>query len=94
MQRFIHMVSPDELLADGAEGGLAEEDGAELMVLDLVDLGLLDGPSAPGQGGQPVLRDDPHRRLTRDWRNPFKPSVSYTTIYLLYIYSDINNVYI
>ena len=64
MQRFIHIASPDELLADGAEGGLAEEDGAELVVLDEVDLGLLDGPPALGQGGQPVLRDDPHRRLT------------------------------
>ena len=64
MQRFIHIASPDELLADGAEGGLAEEDGAELVVLDEVDLGLLDGPPAPGQVGQPVLRDDPHRRLT------------------------------
>ena len=64
MQRFIHIASPDELLADGAEGGLAEEDGAELVVLDEVDLGLLDGPPAPGQGGQPVLRDDPPRRLT------------------------------
>jgi hypothetical protein len=37
MQRFIHIASPDELLADGAEGGLAEEGGHELVSVDLVD---------------------------------------------------------
>ena len=37
---------PDKLLADGAEGGLGEEGGAELVTLDQVDLGLLDGPAS------------------------------------------------
>lgn len=37
---------PDELLADGAEGGLGEEGGAELVALDHVHLGLLDGAAA------------------------------------------------
>lgn len=37
---------PDKLLADGAEGGLGEEGGAELVALDHVHLGLLDGAAA------------------------------------------------
>ena len=37
---------PDKLLADGAEGGLREESGAELVALHQVDLGLLDGPAS------------------------------------------------
>lgn len=37
---------PDKLLADGAEGGLWEEGGAELVALDHVHLGLLDGAAA------------------------------------------------
>lgn len=36
-------VVPDELFADGAEGGLGEEGGAELVALHHVDFGLLDG---------------------------------------------------
>lgn len=42
---------PDKLPADGAEGGLAEERGDELVVLDEVDLGLLDGSSSAVYSG-------------------------------------------
>lgn len=45
---------PDELLADGAEGGLGEEGGAELVALHHVDLGLLDGAASLVQGEQPL----------------------------------------
>lgn len=41
------MVSPEELSADGAEGGLAEERGNELVVFDAVNLLLLNGSSPP-----------------------------------------------
>ena len=37
---------PDELFADGAEGRLREERGAELVTFDHVDFGLFDGSSA------------------------------------------------
>lgn len=38
--------APDEVFADGAEGGLTEEGGAELVALHHVYFGLLDGTSA------------------------------------------------
>lgn len=38
--------APDELVADGAEGGLREEGGCEFMALDMVHTCLLDGPAA------------------------------------------------
>lgn len=39
------MGSPDKVSAHGAESGLPEEGGDELVVLDEMDLGLLDGSS-------------------------------------------------
>lgn len=44
--------APDKLLADGAEGRLREERGAELVTLDDVDLGLFDSPSPLVEGEQ------------------------------------------
>lgn len=41
-----HQPSPDKLLAHRAEGGLPKEGGDELMVLDVVDFGLFNGPTA------------------------------------------------
>lgn len=43
---------PDELFADGAEGRLREERGAELVTLDDVDFGLFDGASPLVEGEQ------------------------------------------
>lgn len=43
--RLTASYAPDKLLADGAEGRLREEGGAELVALHQVDLGLLDGAS-------------------------------------------------
>lgn len=40
---------PDKLAAHRAEGGLPEEGGNELMVLDVVNLGLLDGTTTSVQ---------------------------------------------
>lgn len=47
--------SPDKVSAHGAECGLSEEGGDELVVLDEMDLGLLDGSSPPVQGGSLFL---------------------------------------
>lgn len=59
-------LSPDKLPADRAEGGLSEEGGCELMVLDEVDLGLFNGSSPSGQCHRPVLLFTPlHVRLKR-----------------------------
>ena len=46
--------SPDKLPTHRAEGGLFEEGGRELMVLDDVDLGLLDGSTPSVQGHRPI----------------------------------------
>lgn len=43
---------PDKLFADGAEGGLREKGGAELVTFDNVNFGLFDGPSPLMQGEQ------------------------------------------
>jgi len=51
---------PDKLPADGAEGGLAEERGDELVVLDEVDLGLLDGSSSAVYSGDLFLLSGLH----------------------------------
>lgn len=47
--------SPEELSADRAEGGLAEEGGGELVVLDEVNLGLLESSPPPVQGRDSIL---------------------------------------
>lgn len=47
-------VLPDELFADGAEGRLGEEGGAELVTLDQMDFGLFDGAASLMQGEQAV----------------------------------------
>lgn len=44
--KYASSYAPDELFADGAEGGLREEGGAELVALHHVYFGLLDGASA------------------------------------------------
>lgn len=49
------MASPDKVSADGAESGLSEEGGDELVVLDEMDLGLLDGSSPTVEGGSLFL---------------------------------------
>lgn len=49
------MDSPHKVSAHRAEGGLPEEGGDELVVLDEVDLGLLDGSSPTVQGGSLLL---------------------------------------
>ena len=41
-------------MADGAKRGLWEEGGCELMALDVVDFGLLDGASAVMQSEEAV----------------------------------------
>lgn len=46
---------PDKVSAHRAESRLSEEGGNELVVLDEVDLGLLDGSSPPVQGGSLFL---------------------------------------
>lgn len=46
--------APDKLFADGAEGGLREEGGAELVTLDQVNFGLFDG-AAPVMEGEKTL---------------------------------------
>lgn len=43
---------PDELFADGAERGLREERGAELVTLDHVNFGLFDGAPPLVEGEQ------------------------------------------
>lgn len=47
--------SPDKVSAHGAESGLPEEGGDELVVLDEMDLGLLDGSSPTVDGGSLFL---------------------------------------
>lgn len=56
--------SPDELSAHGAEGGLAEEGGGELVVLDDVYFGLLEGSSPPVEGRESLLTRHLHGWLT------------------------------
>lgn len=56
---------PHKVSADGAEGGLVEEDGGELVVPDDMDLGLLDSSSPPVQRGDSVLGHHLDRLLTR-----------------------------
>lgn len=53
-------ISPEELPADRAEGGLAEESGSELMVPDHVNLGLLESSSPPVEGCESVLWSNLH----------------------------------
>lgn len=43
---------PDEFFADGAEGRLGEERGAEFVTFDHVDFGLFDGAAALVEGEQ------------------------------------------
>lgn len=43
---------PDKLFADGAEGRLREERGAELVTFDNVNFSLFDGPSPLMEGEQ------------------------------------------
>lgn len=47
-------VVPNKLFADGAEGRLREEGGAELVTLDHVDFGLFDGAASMMEGEQTV----------------------------------------
>lgn len=56
---------PHKVSADGAEGGLVEEDGRELVVPDDMDLGLLDSSSPPVQRGDSILGHHLYRLLTR-----------------------------
>lgn len=58
-------ISPQELSADRAEGGLAEEGGCELVVLDDMNLGLLESSSPPVEGCDSILRNNLHRCLAR-----------------------------
>lgn len=53
-------VSPEEVSADRAEGGLAEEGGGELMVLNDVKLGLLESSSPPVEGHSSIFRCNLH----------------------------------
>lgn len=46
---------PDKLFADGAEGRLGEEGGAELMTVDHVNLSLFDGPAPLVEGEQTIF---------------------------------------
>lgn len=54
---------PHKVSADGAEGGLVEEDGRELVAPDHVDLGLLEGSSPPVQRGHSIFRHHLYRLL-------------------------------
>lgn len=45
---------PDKLFADGAEGRLREEGGAELVTFDHVNLGLFDGAAPLMEGKHPL----------------------------------------
>lgn len=56
---------PHKVSADGAEGGLVEEDGYELVAPDNMDLGLLESSSPPVQCGDSILRHHLHGLLAR-----------------------------
>lgn len=53
-------ISPKELSADRAEGGLVEEGGYELVILDDMNLGLLDSSSPPVEGHNTILGNRPN----------------------------------
>lgn len=53
-------ISPEKLSADGAEGGLAEEGGRELVVFDEVNFGLLESSSPPVEGCGSIFRRNLH----------------------------------
>lgn len=55
---------PHKVSADGAEGGLVEEDGRELVAPHHMDFGLLESSSPPVQRGDSVLGHRLYRLLT------------------------------
>lgn len=65
--------APDELFADGAEGGLREERRAELVAIHHVYFGLLDGasPLAEREHAVPLLLRlwDPPRLISSVWNH-------------------------
>lgn len=50
---------PDKLVAHGAKRGLGEKGGRELVALDVVDFGLLDGSPALMQGEESLRPELP-----------------------------------